>query len=126
MDIVVTVKKIKSCFFLSWILVGILVTVTIATSFSLCNDGARTGRSTMLSTSSTVAQDFFHSDSQTSKDTSDPCTMGFCHLGHCSNVLAPTISYVNLSLDFTQDFNSIYQSLLDRFLDGPFQPPKIA
>lgn len=127
MDIVKFVKKIKDSFFLSWILVGVLLAVTISTSFYLCDDGAASGYSLSFSKSNNlIAQDSLQTDFQNHKNASDPCVMGFSHLGHCSNVLAPSILFINLRLDFIGDYSSSYPSLLGRYLDGPFQPPKIA
>lgn len=57
-------------------------------------------------------------------DQDDPCAAGFCHLGHCGSVVAPSW----LIFTFDREQHIVYirfeQSMVSRFLESPFQPPK--
>lgn len=56
---------------------------------------------------------------------SDPCSEGFCHLGHCSSVTFEVVSTIYLQFNFSVEFSTAAASLVERSLEGPFQPPRV-
>lgn len=58
------------------------------------------------------------------KDHADPCADGFCHLGHCSSVAFVKIADISFIFDLAVHYYNVDQTLLERSLEGPFQPPR--
>lgn len=54
----------------------------------------------------------------------DPCTEGFCHLGHCSSVNLARAAEISYSFNFVISFHSAIRTPLERSLEEPFQPPR--
>ena len=110
-------------FFIFWILILSLGTVLVGSYFSFHVDNAATG--SHLTQCDVVK---FHADVSQAEDGhgdhDDSCAQGFCHLGHCASVVVP--SWIVLTFASEQDISYIRfeQSIVSRFLEGPFQPPK--
>ncbi|WP_142699397.1 hypothetical protein [Bdellovibrio sp. ZAP7] len=55
----------------------------------------------------------------------DPCNQGHCHLGHCAVVLLPLSSEAIDRLAYLIVYSSKEFFFISRFLEGPFQPPRL-
>ncbi|MDG0815761.1 hypothetical protein [Bdellovibrio svalbardensis] len=75
---------------------------------------------------SAIQQTEFHAKDLHSHDSDfDPCSQGYCHLGHCAVVLIPRVAgLVDQSL-YTLSYRSQEFPIIGRFLEGPFQPPRL-
>ncbi len=65
-------------------------------------------------------------DDCASSNTSDPCAKGHCHLGHCASLVFSISTVPNFVLEQRLLFFSRVQKSQDRYLEGPFQPPRAA
>lgn len=109
-----------------WALAIILVTVLLAGSFSFCRDDLGIDHSMRFDKKVSISQQNTHMPSQGNVDSGDPCLGGFCHLGHCSSLLVPTVAHFYIKISSIIGFGFLPAKPLDRCLEGPFQPPKFA
>lgn len=56
----------------------------------------------------------------------DPCSQGHCHLGHCAVVLMPQIQALADHPHYLVIYNSKEFNFLSRYLESPFQPPRLS
>lgn len=100
-------------------LVFCLLTVLVGSSVFIHTDD--------LGSSARVGASFdnLQSDAPTSSSAgSDPCTNGFCHLGHCAKLILPTFVFFSFEHKVFEPKDSELRGALERVLEGPFQPPR--
>lgn len=120
------VKKNMNYFLLPLALVFLLVTVIVVSSFSFCHDDLGPKYSLSFEKNYSVSLQETHSDFQGNAKTTDSCSGGFCHLGHCSSVVVPYVSHFYVKIESSICFVILTIKPADRFLEGPFHPPKFA
>lgn len=74
---------------------------------------------------STQAKCEIRNNSVDTEHDEDPCSQGFCHLGHCATLVISARVFETTAIDFISPFYVKAQRAHERILDGPFQPPRI-
>jgi len=116
------VKNNANYFLKTWALAILLITVFLASSF--CKDDLGRDHSLRFDKKVSISQQITHMPSQDNVDSGDPCLGGFCHVGHCSSLLVPTVAHFYIKIRSIVVFDFFPTKPLDRCLEGPFQPPK--
>lgn len=119
------VTKCRSFLLLTWFSISLLLSTLILSSFVVCEheDGASVASSYQNSTIKIVSIE----KAQNSKGAPiDDCSQSVCHFGHCPNLVLPLISGVNFSHSMEINYPTKFERPHSRFLDVPFQPPKLS
>ncbi|UYL09886.1 hypothetical protein B9G69_004770 [Bdellovibrio sp. SKB1291214] len=100
-------------------LVFCLLTVLVGSSVFIHTDDV--GSASQVGASFNILQ----GDASTSfSDVGDPCTSGYCHLGHCAKLILPTFVFFSFEHKVFEPKESELRGALERVLEGPFQPPR--
>lgn len=119
------VTKCRPFYLLTWFSICLLFSTLVLSSFVVCDhrDGAAFASSSQESNVSSV--NFEKANFNTSVPVDD-CSPGACHFGHCPNLVLPLVSGVNFSNLFQIQYHLKSERPPNRFLDVPYQPPKLS